>query len=105
MIRVGDPLDVRRRHRVAVLVAAVIGDVPGRDQLARERVIALAPGHVVTEALADYVTRAMAIATPRCAVCFEPGIAMHAVCAVLHAEQLAAAQRSSSNLAGPRRRR
>ena len=70
------------------LIAAATG---GRDQLAAERLAALAPGPVVTPALAEYVERLLAITVARCAVCLEPAAGMHPGCATLHAEQLAAA--------------
>ena len=84
----GAKLDAGRRGRVIALIAAATG---GRDQLAAERLAALAPGAVVTPSLAEYVERLLAIAVTRCAVCLEPAAGLHPGCATLHAEQLAAA--------------
>lgn len=92
MIAVGDTIDTRgRRAHVVALIAAAIGNVPGRDQLAAERVIALAPTTRVTAELIDMLERLLAIATPRCGVRLGPSAGLHPACATLHAEQLAAA--------------
>lgn len=106
MIRPGDPLDADRRRRIVALIAAVIGTGPASDQLAQERLASLAPGEVVTEALASYVGRVMALATRRCVVCLEPG-RMHPDCAVRHAVELAAAIGQGARIAprSARRRR
>lgn len=92
MIAVGENLDTgNRRGRVVALIAAVIGPVTGGYQLASERVLALAPAGVVSTELRAVLERLVAIATPRCGVCFEPGRRLHPACAAVHAEQLAAA--------------